>query len=140
MGDYFFWGPPIPPERRLSEDGLMILPPELGAESFCYLTTTGRTTGQEHTIEIWFALRDDTVFMLSGGRDRADWVRNLKAEPSVRVRIRDHNFVGTGRVVEDPEEDSWARRALVEKYQGGYGGDLTNWGRNSLPVAVDLDG
>ena len=28
---------------------------ELAALDFCYLTTTGRTTGETHRIEIWFA-------------------------------------------------------------------------------------
>jgi hypothetical protein len=28
---------------------------------------------------------------------------------------------------------------LVEKYQPRYSGDLTEWGRTSLPVAIDLD-
>jgi deazaflavin-dependent oxidoreductase (nitroreductase family) len=116
----------------------MSVPAELASESFCYLTTTGRLSGREHTIEIWFALRTATIYMLAGGRDRAHWVGNLRADPRVRVRIGSHGFEGAGRVVVDPDEDAWARAALVEKYQGGYGGDLTEWGRNSLPVAVDL--
>ena len=39
----------------------------LGSEDFCYLTTTGRTSGKPHEIEIWFALRDGTLYLLSGG-------------------------------------------------------------------------
>ena len=27
---------------------------DLAAEQFCYLTTTGRTSGEPRTIEIWF--------------------------------------------------------------------------------------
>ena len=37
------------------------------------------------------------------------------------------------------DEDALARRSLVEKYAPGYRGDLTEWGRDSLPVAVDWD-
>jgi deazaflavin-dependent oxidoreductase (nitroreductase family) len=115
----------------------MNVPPDLASESFAYVTTTGRVTGKEHTIEIWFALHGVTIFMLSGGRERSDWVRNLQASPGASVRIGDRTFGGTARSLTD-DEDAWARRALVEKYQGGYGSDLTNWGRNSLPVAIDL--
>ena len=39
---------------------------------FAYLTTTGRRTGKERTVEIWFALQDGRIYMLSGGGDRAD--------------------------------------------------------------------
>ena len=33
--------------------------PALAGESYCYLTTRGRVTGQPHTIEIWFGMPDD---------------------------------------------------------------------------------
>jgi deazaflavin-dependent oxidoreductase (nitroreductase family) len=111
----------------------------LTEEAFCYVTTTGRITGREHTIEIWFALRGRTLYVLSGGGDRSDWVRNLRRNPDVQVRLGDARMPGRARVVTDPEEDELARRVVYEKYQPGYGGDLTSWRRSALPVAVDLD-
>ena len=42
------------------------------------------------------------------------------------------------RIVNDGDEDKMARRLLLDKYAPGYSGDLTEWGRDSLPVAVDL--
>jgi deazaflavin-dependent oxidoreductase (nitroreductase family) len=106
-------------------------------EDFCYLTTTGRVTGRSHTIEIWFALDDRTLYMLSGGRDRSDWVKNLQRTPQVTVRIGGEIFDGHARVVEDSGEDELARRLLVEKYERRPG-SLSNWRRTALPVAVDL--
>jgi hypothetical protein len=44
----------------------------------------------------------------------------------------------SARLVEDPEEDSLARRLLLEKYEPGYSGDLTDWGRRAVPVAIDV--
>jgi len=111
----------------------------LAAESFCYLTTTGRVSGKPHTIEIWFVLEARTVYLLSGGGDRSDWVRNLRRTPEVSVRIRDQAMGGHARMVEDPTEDEHARDALVAKYQAGYDGSLAGWRRRSLPIAVDLD-
>jgi deazaflavin-dependent oxidoreductase (nitroreductase family) len=106
-------------------------------EAFCYLTTTGRVTGRPHEIEIWFAIEDLTLYMLSGARDRSDWVKNLQRTPEVTVRIAGECFKGDARVVEDPEEDELARRLLVEKYEHRPG-SLSNWRRTALPVAVDL--
>lgn len=112
---------------------------ELADTNYCYLTTTGRTSGQPREIEIWFGLVGTTLYMLSGGRDKSHWVRNLRRTPTVKVDIADRTFAGVARAVEpDTEEDALARKLLVEKYQPGYGGDLVNWGRTSLPVAVDL--
>jgi deazaflavin-dependent oxidoreductase (nitroreductase family) len=110
----------------------------LAAEDYCYLTTTGRVSGQPHTIEIWFALDGPVLYMLSGGGAGADWVKNLLRAPEVTVRIADVTLAGRARVVEAAEEDALSRRIVVAKYQPRYSGDLADWGRTSLPVAVDL--
>ena len=102
----------------------------------CRLTTTGRTTGQPREIEIWFAAVADRVFLLSGGRDRAHWVRNLQADPNVTVRIGGRSFAGRARVVEGEADDPVARQAIAAKY-GTTG--LKTWLRTSLPVAIDLE-
>jgi deazaflavin-dependent oxidoreductase (nitroreductase family) len=105
---------------------------------FCYVTTRGRVTGNPHEIEIWFAREREatTIYMLSGGGDRSDWVRNIAADGSVTVRIGDQTFGGTGRVVSESGEDALARRLLGEKY--GHTMDLQRWLREALPVAIDL--
>jgi deazaflavin-dependent oxidoreductase (nitroreductase family) len=106
---------------------------------FCYVTTRGRVTGRAHEIEIWFAREPGarTIYMLSGGHDRSDWVQNIKADGAVTVRIGEETFDGAGRTVEpDTAEDALARRLLEEKY--GHTMDLTRWLRESLPVAIDL--
>jgi len=106
---------------------------------FCYLTTTGRVTGRPHEIEIWFSLVPETrtLYMLSGGGDRSDWVKNLRRDPGVSIRIADEQFGGRARAARDAEEDELARRLLVEKYESSPG-SLANWRRRALPVAVDL--
>lgn len=111
----------------------------LANEEFCYLTTRGRVTGRPHEIEIWFSLipQTRTLYMLSGGGDRADWVKNLLREPAVTVRISGEVLEGEARLVEDAEEDALARRLLVEKYERSPG-SLSDWRRRALPVAVDL--
>ncbi len=109
----------------------------LADEDFCYLTTVGRVSGRPHVIEIWFAIKGQTLYMLSGGRDRSDWVKNLRGNPEVTVRVASESFEGRARVVESEEEDALARRLLVEKYERNPG-SLANWRRTALPVAVDV--
>jgi deazaflavin-dependent oxidoreductase (nitroreductase family) len=115
-----------------------LLTPELADLDFCYVTTTGRTTGKPHRIEIWFAAHptDDTIFMMSGGRERADWVRNLVASPSCSVEIGEQRFVGYARVIEGTDDDELARTRVHDKY--AHGDDLASWRANALPLAVDL--
>lgn len=105
---------------------------------YCYVTTTGRRSGTPHTIEIWFALHDDTVYVLSGGRDASDWVKNLQAHPTVGLRLGNRDMLCQARVVEDPQEDALARELVLGKYAPRYADDLDDWGRTALPVAIDL--
>lgn len=107
-------------------------------EQFCYLTTTGRITGRPHRIEIWFALREGVIYMLSGEGERSDWVRNLMISPDVVLEIAERKRTSRARVVKaGSDEDALARQLLLDKYQPGYGDDLTEWGRTALPVAVE---
>jgi deazaflavin-dependent oxidoreductase (nitroreductase family) len=109
------------------------------AADFCYLTTVGRVTGNPHTIEIWFASIDGrTLYLLSGGGEASDWVRNIRADGAVRVRVGNEEFDARARVVADPEERGRGAQLVYEKYQAGYGGDLTAWRERSTVVAVTV--
>lgn len=117
------------------------MPDDVASQDFCYLTTSGRVTGSPHRIEIWFALVDQTVFLMAGDRDRSDWVRNLMITPDVELELGGRKRVTRARVVEDgTDEDALARRAMLEKYAERDGGDLSTWGRTALVVAVDWPG
>jgi deazaflavin-dependent oxidoreductase (nitroreductase family) len=75
-------------DRKL-QDYAMALDPGLAALPVCDLETLGRVTGRSHVVEMWFAADPDRerLYMLSGGRDDADWVLNLRRNPSVKVRL-----------------------------------------------------
>lgn len=106
---------------------------------FCYLTTIGRKTGRTRTIEIWFGLEGKTVYLLSGGGDSAQWVRNLQANAEVTVKLGRRTYSGRARLVKDKDEDAKARRLLAAKYEAWEPGRrLSSWAGNSLAVAVDL--
>jgi deazaflavin-dependent oxidoreductase (nitroreductase family) len=114
-------------------------PGRCASDPFLYLTTTGRRSGRPHRIEIWFAAHDRTLYLLSGGRDHADWVRNLLANPRVSVDLGGETHQGVARVLAaDTAEDKLARQLLVAKY--GDQEDLDEWGRTSLPVAIECGG
>lgn len=116
-----------------------LLSPLLADEAYCYLTTTGRVTGDPHEIEIWFGLNDNTLYLLSGGMDSSDWVKNLLKNPSVTVRIARQTFEATARIVKDEKEEMMARNMLADKYnERTVRGSLSKWARTALPVAIDI--
>ena len=75
---------------------------------------------------------------MSGGRDRADWVRNLMRNPHVSVELGNQTRAGIAHPIEpDSTEDRLARNLLVSKYADAED-DLREWGRNSLPVVIEF--
>jgi deazaflavin-dependent oxidoreductase (nitroreductase family) len=114
------------------------LPSGVGEDDFCYVTTRGRVSGQPHEIEIWFALDGTHLYLLAGAGEKSDWVRNLRADPNVTVRLRDSTRAATARVVDDADEDRRARTLVFEKYQPRYTGELESWRERALPVAIDV--
>ena len=111
----------------------------LKAEDYCYLTTTGRVTGNSHEIEIWFGVNKTTIYLLSGGMDKSDWVKNLLKNSSVTVRLAKHTFAGNARLVKEKEEELTARYRVAEKYQEWENGrTLSEWARTALVVGIDV--
>ena len=107
-------------------------------EPYAYLTTIGRRTGRPHRIEIWFAVEDGRMYLMSGGRDRSDWLRNIQENPRVAIELGDATVDGIARIVEPwTGEDARARDLLVEKY-ATHGNPLDNWKRRSLPVVIEF--
>jgi deazaflavin-dependent oxidoreductase (nitroreductase family) len=111
----------------------------LAGEDFAYLTTTGRKSGRAHRIEIWFALHEGRVYLLSGGGDTADWVRNIRKSGAVRIQIGTRSVNARARIARAGAEDQRARELLDAKYMGWKAGKkLSSWARGSTPVVIDL--
>ncbi len=112
---------------------------QLANQDYCYLTTKGRVSGRPHEIEIWFGNKNNSLYLLSGGGHDSDWVKNLRKDPDVTVRIAKYIFTGKARFVEDEEEETTARYLLAEKYQEWEQGRiLSEWARTALVVGIDL--
>ena len=111
----------------------------LADEDFAYLTTTGRRSGKPHRIEIWFAVAAGRVYMLSGGGDRADWVKNIRKDPNIRVQVGSRTTPARARIARPGTEDQRARELLDGKYMGWKEGKkLSSWARGATAIVIDL--
>lgn len=93
---------------------------------YLYLTTTGRTSGNPHQIEIWFVEHDGAYYIVSGGRENSDWVKNIRANPAVTVSVGSREagaWAGTGRPLDPAEPDLTAavRAKMNAKYNWSDG-------------------
>jgi deazaflavin-dependent oxidoreductase (nitroreductase family) len=99
-------------EGRMSND----------AVPFLYLQTRGRKSGNPHEIEIWFVEHEGNYYLVSGGRESADWVQNILHHPAITfcVGSRDsESIAGIGRRVDaaaEPELAAAVSRRMDAKY------------------------
>jgi deazaflavin-dependent oxidoreductase (nitroreductase family) len=77
--------------------------------SLVILETTGRKSGQPRRTPVGKALEGDTLWVLAEHR-RGGYVRNIEANPRVRVRIGGEWRTGTASVLTDDDVRERARR------------------------------
>ena len=85
-----------------------------------YLTTTGRLTGVPREIEIWFTRRAGRAYLVAETGERAQWVRNLQADPRVRWRVGSRRHIGRARVVNRVREAALAA-SVRSRFEAKYG-------------------
>lgn len=85
---------------------------------FLTLTTTGRRSGVARRTPLNYAILDGHVYLLSGFGVRADWYRNVRADPRVTVELPGRTLQGTALPVDDPVEAE--RAALAVTRNSGF--------------------
>jgi deazaflavin-dependent oxidoreductase (nitroreductase family) len=66
------------------------------------LTTTGRKSGLQRTTPLQYEKINGQYYVGAARGLKADWVKNIEANPRVQVRVKWHDFSGTAQVCHDP--------------------------------------
>ena len=108
------------------------------------LETTGRRTGQPRRTPVCDGLDGDTFWLMAQRGHGADWVRNIAANPRVRVKFRSGSGIGwrAGTAYILDEDDPRERQRLLAQ-----AGLARRWcvrasaamGTSPLTVRIDLD-
>jgi deazaflavin-dependent oxidoreductase (nitroreductase family) len=99
------------------------------------LETRGRRSGQARRVPVGRALEGDSLWVVSEHGRRASYVRNIEADPRVRVRVGRRWRSGTARVLED---DDWRERQ--RRMPGRVNSAMVRvMGTEPVTVRVDLD-
>ncbi|MFH0520932.1 nitroreductase/quinone reductase family protein [Streptomyces sp. M41] len=97
------------------------------------LETTGRVSGLPRQTPVGGRRVADSFWLVSEFGEKSQYIRNIKADPRVRVRIRGRWYTGTARLL--PDDDPVARlRGLPRVNSAG----VRALGTNLLTVRVDL--
>jgi len=117
-----------PPIRALAVRGLM--------PGIALLETTGRTSGQPRRTPVSNGLQrgTNTFWIVAEMGHKAGYVRNIEADPRVRIRVRGRWRSGSAHVLDD--DDPRARLRSISRLNA-HG--VRALGTDLLVVRVDLD-
>jgi deazaflavin-dependent oxidoreductase (nitroreductase family) len=99
------------------------------------LETRGRRSGKPRRIPVGKSFEGDTLWIVAEHGRRSAYVRNIEADPRVRVRTGRRWRTGTARVLED---DDWRerQRRIPNKLSSAL---VRAMGTEHVTVRVDLD-
>jgi deazaflavin-dependent oxidoreductase (nitroreductase family) len=90
-----------------------------------YLTTIGRKTGLRRQIEIWFVVYGDRFYLFAETGEAAAWVKNVRHNPEVMVRIGEWQIGATARVLDrKADRELWDKVAALADRKYGWGDGL----------------
>jgi deazaflavin-dependent oxidoreductase (nitroreductase family) len=104
--------------------------------SFALLETTGRRTGRPRHTPVGNSLDGDTFWLIAFHGGQADYVRNIKKHPRVRVQTGRRWRTGTATIL--PDDDALARsRSLPHQWDKALGRLMAT---QPLTIRIDLEG
>jgi deazaflavin-dependent oxidoreductase (nitroreductase family) len=98
------------------------------------LETTGRRSGEPRRTPVGNGLDGDTFWVIAEFGRRASYVKNIEANPRVRVCVRGRWRSGTAHLL--PDDDPWARQRTLPRLNAAM---VRAAGTDLLTVRIDLD-
>lgn len=99
------------------------------------LETTGRKSGEPRRTPLDGSRVGDQFWFVSEFGDKSQYVKNIQADPQVRVRLKGKWHSGTAHLV--PEDDPQERLRSLPKFNS-FG--VRTFGTNLLTIRVDFKG
>jgi deazaflavin-dependent oxidoreductase (nitroreductase family) len=102
------------------------------------LTTTGRRTGRKRVTALQYEEVAGAYWLGSSRGMRADWVRNLLADPIVEVQVRSRRFRGRAEAVDDAQRVADFLELRLERHPRMIGRILEMEGLPARPSRQQL--
>jgi deazaflavin-dependent oxidoreductase (nitroreductase family) len=107
-------------------------------EKYIHLTTTGRKTGNPHTVELWFAMAGQKIYLSHEGA-YTDWMKNVLEDGRVEFEIGKIQFKGNARIAERGQVFDLGKHALYLKYYGKADEETINdWFSESTVIEISV--
>lgn len=123
---------------------------------FALLTVTGRRSGKPRRRPVRAIRKDGTLYAVAILGERSDWLRNIRAQPRVSVKLGGRTYAATARELAEGAERDDAAKLYADTvvpydyvdYPSVHWGFPTRrkivqahheWVRDGVFVAIDLD-
>ncbi|GHH81958.1 nitroreductase [Streptomyces sulfonofaciens] len=116
-------------QRRVANPLARLLPGQI------LLETTGRVSGLPRTTPVGGRRTGDAFWLVSEYGEASQYVRNIQADPRVRVRVGGRWHTGTAHLL--PDDDALARLKSLPRFNSAA---VRTFGSRLLTVRIDLDG
>lgn len=103
------------------------------------LTTTGRKSGQPRVTPLQYEELDGAIYVGSTRGTRADWFRNILADPRVQVRVKSRQFAGRAEPITDPIRIADFLELRLKRHPRMVGAILKSEGLPPHPSRADLE-
>ncbi len=100
------------------------------------LETTGRKSGHPRRTPVGDGLRGNTFWIVAEHGHSADYVKNIKANPKVRVRTHGRWRIGTAHVQEDDDAAERQRQLRLNPLNAAM---IRAVGTDLLTIRIDLE-
>jgi deazaflavin-dependent oxidoreductase (nitroreductase family) len=107
----------------------------LAGRSVGLLETTGRKSGQKRVTPVGNGLRGDVFWIVTEHGWASSYVKNIQADPHVRVKVGRRWRSGTAHIL--PDDDPYERMRLLQRPANDAAVRLV--GTEHLVIRVDLD-
>src|SRR5829696_9071642 len=98
---------------------------DIAEKKVLYLITIGRRTGLPREIEIWFVVYGDRFYLFAEIGEAAAWVKNIRRNPEVVVRVGERQISATARVLDrKTDRELWDQVAAIADRKYGWGDGL----------------
>ena len=103
------------------------------------LTTTGRKTGKPRVTPLQYEEIDGKIYLGAALGPRADWVRNIRANPAVEVQVKGRRFHATASIITDCVQIADFLEVRLQRRPRMVGAILRGNGLALPPSRADLE-
>ncbi|HEX8051958.1 MAG TPA: nitroreductase/quinone reductase family protein [Thermoleophilaceae bacterium] len=107
----------------------------IAPKSVALLETTGRKSGEPRRTPVGNGLRDGHFWIVTEHGRRAAYVKNIEADPRVRVKVGRRWYSGTAHVL--PDDDPLERMRILGR--AANDSMVRLMGTEHLTIRIDLD-